>query len=165
MIRRGALIVDGTYRYKLWRKWDDSKPLIMYIMLNPSRANDKLDDPTIRRLIQFSIEMGYGGFYVGNIYAYINSNPLELFLQKRMGINITGEWNMEHLRRMGRKVDEVCFAWGANYDIPEKHWLKRLFPNALCFGHTKDGNPKHPLYLPKKTKLIPYVTRAELYTQ
>lgn len=144
------------YRYSLWRKWDESKPMILYIMLNPSRASDTQDDPTIRRLTQFSIDMGYGGFYVGNIFAYINSNPLELFLQKKIGTDIMGPGNKRHLREMGEKVKDVCFAWGANYDIRLDHWINKRFPNALCFGITKDGNPKHPLYLPKDTILKPW---------
>ena len=46
----GAVISDcGTHRYALWRVWDHSKGLVMFIMLNPSTANATEPDPTITR--------------------------------------------------------------------------------------------------------------------
>ena len=55
----GAEISDcGKYRWKLWRIWDDSKPKILWIMHNPSTADAEKDDPTIRRIINFSKSWG-----------------------------------------------------------------------------------------------------------
>ena len=39
---------DRKHRYSLWRIWDRSKPLVMFIGLNPSTANESDNDPTIR---------------------------------------------------------------------------------------------------------------------
>ena len=66
----GAIISDcGKYRYQLWRKWDPSLPVVLFIMLNPSQADASEDDPTIRRCINYAKSWGYGGIYVGNLFA------------------------------------------------------------------------------------------------
>ena len=78
-MNKGALISeDDKYRYKLWRIWDNKKPIVLYIMLNPSIADDNIDDPTIKTLIRISQNNGFGGFYVGNLSPYRATNPTEL---------------------------------------------------------------------------------------
>ncbi|SAL75871.1 hypothetical protein AWB68_04863 [Caballeronia choica] len=45
---RGAQLSDcGSYRYRLWREWDTSRPTLAFLMLNPSTADHLNDDPTI----------------------------------------------------------------------------------------------------------------------
>ena len=71
VIRRNAeLSACGKYRYRLSRIWDDKKPLVLFIMLNPSTADAEQDDPTIRRCIAFAKNWGYGGFMAGNLFAF-----------------------------------------------------------------------------------------------
>ena len=65
----------GKYRYKLWRIWDPDKPRAMCIGLNPSTANHEKNDATIRYLIQMLTVLGYGGFYMTNLFAIISSKP------------------------------------------------------------------------------------------
>ena len=75
----GAEISDcGKCRWQLWRIWDDSKPKILWIMHNPSTADAEKDDPTIRRIINFSKSWGFGGLYVGNVFPYRSTNPKDL---------------------------------------------------------------------------------------
>ena len=59
-----------NYRYALWRNWDDLKPDVMIIGLNPSTADEKENDPTIVRCIKFAKSWGYGGVCVTNLFAY-----------------------------------------------------------------------------------------------
>lgn len=47
-------------------------------MLNPSTADENVDDPTIRRCINFAKDWGYGGMYVGNLFAFRTAYPKEL---------------------------------------------------------------------------------------
>ena len=147
MIRRAEFSIDKKERYSLKREWDKSKNKILYIMLNPSLADDKNDDPTIRRLISFTKKYNYGGFLVGNIFTTIAPNPKEI--DKSKGISVK---NFEKLLKLINKVDQIVYAWGDNIEEPQL--LKELVLNPKCFGKNLNGSPKHPLYLPSETKLI-----------
>ena len=74
---KGA-IIKGKYRYSLTRIWDNSKEKLLFIMLNPSTADGDGDDPTIEKIVNYADKWGYGGIYVGNLYAYRTSKPSKL---------------------------------------------------------------------------------------
>ena len=147
MIREAEFSIDKKERYSLNREWDKSKNKILYIMLNPSLADDKDDDPTIRRLINFTKKFNYGGFLVGNIFTTITPNPKELDKSKGMS-----DKNFEELIKLINKVDQIVYAWGSSIEEPQL--LKKLVLNPKCFGKNLNGTPKHPLYVPSQTKLI-----------
>ena len=147
MIRGAEFSIDKKERYSLKREWDKSKNKILYIMLNPSLADDKNDDPTIRRLINFTKKFNYGGFLVGNIFTTITPNPKELDKSKGMS-----DKNFEELIKLINKVDQIVYAWGSSIEEPQL--LKKLVLSPKCFGKNFNGTPKHPLYLPSQTKLI-----------
>jgi hypothetical protein len=147
MIREAEFSIDKKERYSLKREWDKSKNKILYIMLNPSFADDKDDDPTIRRLINFTKKFNSGGFLVGNIFTTITPNPKELDKSKGMS-----DKNFEELIKLINKVDQIVYAWGSSIEEPQL--LKKLVLNPKCFGKNLNGTPKHPLYLPSQTKLI-----------
>ena len=149
MIREAKISIDKKERYSLKREWDKSKNKILYIMLNPSLADDNNDDPTIRRLINFSKKFNYGGFLVGNIYSTISPNPKEV--DRSDGIS---DKNLVELLKLINQVEEIVYAWGNNAYEPE--FLKDLVSNPKCFGKNLNGSPKHPLYLPKNIQLISY---------
>jgi len=132
----------------LSRIWSDS-PIITYIMLNPSKADDKDDDKTIKRLIFFSKKFGYGGFYVGNIYPKITPYINELY----KNISHDKNENKKHIKSMIKKSSKVVYAWGKTIDSPPK-WIQKIVEKPFCFGLNKNGTPKHPLYLKKETSLI-----------
>ena len=147
MIRGAEFSIDKKERYSLKREWDKSKNKILYIMLNPSFADDKDDDPTIRRLINFTKKFNSGGFLVGNIFTTITPNPKELDKSKGMS-----DKNFEELIKLINKVDQIVYAWGSSIEEPQL--LKKLVLNPKCFGKNLNGTPKHPLYLPSQTNLI-----------
>ena len=147
MIREAEFSIDKKERYSLKREWDKSKNKILYIMLNPSLADDKNDDPTIRRLINFTKKFNSGGFLVGNIFTTITPNPKELDKSKGMS-----DKNFEELIKLINKVDQIVYAWGSSIEEPQL--LKKLVLNPKCFGKNLNGTPKHPLYVPSQTKLI-----------
>ena len=149
MIREAEFSIDKKDRYSLKREWDKSKNKILYIMLNPSKADDKKDDPTIRRLVNFTKKFNYGGFLVGNIFTTITPNPKEIDKSK----GISGR-NLEELLKLINTVDQIVYAWGNTIEEPQL--LKELVLSPKCFGKNFNGTPKHPLYLPKNSKLIAY---------
>jgi hypothetical protein len=65
-------IFDATrrYRYSLWRSWRDRGCRVVFILLNPSQANEVGDDPTIRRCMGFAQAWGYSSMEIVNLFAY-----------------------------------------------------------------------------------------------
>ncbi len=143
----GALISScKRYRYKLWRIWDDDLPKVLFIMLNPSTADESKDDPTIRRCINYAKSWGYGGLFVGNLYAYRTTDPREL---KKIYDPI-GDDNYKCLLEMFQKCSAVICAWGNNEPMPIE--LKKNLSRLHYLELSKTGIPKHPLYLKKDLK-------------
>jgi len=145
--RNAIISADGKYRYQLSRIWDEEKPNILFIMLNPSTADADVDDPTIRRVMNFSKSWGYGGVFVGNLYAFRSTDPKAL----RHTDDPVGEDNIEHIKELIGVTERVVYAWGNNQKEPE--WLSSLVDTPYCIDISKKGVPKHPLYL--KSELHP----------
>ena len=144
MMIKGALFSpDNIYRYQLSRIWSEEKPKILFIMLNPSTADALIDDPTIRRVINYAMSWGYCGVYVGNLYGFRSTDP--------KGLNIVedpvGPGNIENIKTLIGLVDKVVYAWGNERKEPE--WLKECVHAPYCIDISKKGVPKHPLYLKK----------------
>lgn len=131
----------GKYRYKLWRIWDESKPKVMCIGLNPSTANATKPDPTITNLIKMLKLLGYGGFYMTNLFAWISSKPNDI-----LTCNDPIGDNENVLKEVSEICDDVIACWG-NFKEAEERIREVLprYPNALCFGVNKNGTPAHPL--------------------
>ncbi len=144
-MEKDALISsDGKYRYRLSRIWDGTIGNVVFIGLNPSTADANLDDPTIRRCIGFAKDWGFGGLTMLNLFAYRATNPKEL---KKVADPI-GPKNLNWLRFYARQAIVCC--WGS--DPMAKDWSKevlKLIPRPMALAFTKDGHPRHPLYLKK----------------
>jgi len=150
-MRRAATISGcGRYRYRLSRAWGTSLPAATFIMLNPSTADADVDDPTIRRCIGYARAWGCGALVVVNLYAWRATDPAELAAAD----DPVGPRNDESIARAAaaaaRRGEPLVAAWGANA-TPQRvaHVLAlpgmgRLTALALC----KNGQPRHPLYLP-----------------
>lgn len=131
----------GKYRYKLWRIWNDELPKAMCIGLNPSTANAIKPDPTITNLKKMLSKLGYGGFYMMNLFAWISSNPDDLLTC----VDPLGE-NESKLKEAELICQDVIVCWG-NFKQAENRIKEVLpnYPNAKCFGKTQSGRPFHPL--------------------
>lgn len=145
---------DDTYRYRLRRTWDTSKPTVVFVMLNPSTADATADDPTIRRCLGFAETWGYGALVVGNLFALRATDPADL----RNHSNPVGPENDRHLREMCTDDRLVVGAWGANgsYQGRAREVLELLDVDLHALDTTKAGHPVHPLYQPADTDPEPY---------
>lgn len=160
-MEKGAKISDcGKYRYLLWRIWDETKPKALFIMLNPSTADDKVDDPTIRKCIGFCKRWGFGGFYVGNLHPYRTKSPNELFeyieTANMAGPSKTGQ---QVVSDISNHCQIAVMAWGNHFfnddDIFENSYRRIVgYLPMVCLGKTKGGYPRHPLYVPYNTQLL-----------
>lgn len=149
MEKTAIISQDEKYRYQLSRTWDETKPRILFIMLNPSTADANIDDPTIRRVISFAKSWGYGGVYVGNLFAFRSTDPKGL----KQIADPVGENNIQHIQSLVGLVDKVIYAWGNNQKEPK--WLSDLVATPYCIDISKKKVPKHPLYL--KSELQPKI--------
>lgn len=54
LINKTAIIsTDKKYRYVLTRTFNEKLPMVAFVGLNPSTADDKEDDPTINKCISY----------------------------------------------------------------------------------------------------------------
>lgn len=149
-----AVISDcGIYRYQLERRWGDGK-VVLWLMLNPSTADGRDDDPTIRRCVDFSVRWGYAGLLVGNLFALRATDPRELARHP----DPVGPRNAWNLSLMAVRASVVVAAWGGHGKALPAYSHQVLdglsaFKSFMCLGRTQSGAPRHPLYLPATTQL------------
>jgi hypothetical protein len=141
----------GAYRFSLWRIWRLDLAPVMLIGLNPSTANGKTDDPTIRRIRTLCRENDFGGFYMTNLFPFITPYPEELEVAKQFLV-----LNDVILKQVRSLCCGVVFCWGNFKTHGRDEQMKTMFPDALCFGKNANGSPKHPLYLKSDTLLKPF---------
>ena len=145
---------DRLYRYSLHRIWNEDLPKVLFIGLNPSTANETKNDPTIRRCMQYAKDWGFGGYIMGNIFAYRSTDPSNLYKIK----NPIGIKNDYWLKKLHKEADLTIAAWGINGKFMDRG--KKVLSFILevkCLRMTKEGFPSHPLYLPKNLTPIPYI--------
>lgn len=161
MLRRA--VIENEYRYVLERIWLESIPALNWVMLNPSKANGEIDDPTVNKIVGFSTHLGYGGCRAYNLFAYRSTHPNDL---SEVDDPIGPKNNAYLLELAAAKGETVIFAWGS-HKMPEGHkrrpgFVIDLFSPFLdedqtirvyCLGRCKDGSPKHPLMIPYSTRL------------
>ena len=149
LIKKGAVIdKTGLYRYLLWREWEVNQPKLVFIMLNPSKADADIDDPTLRRCINFAKSWGCGSLMVVNLFAYRSASPLDL---KKVDDPV-GKQNDRYLKKAIKSADQVVVAWGNNGKLMQRdrfvlELLSKHNIQSHCLGITKAGYPRHPLYV------------------
>jgi hypothetical protein len=168
-VQKGAILSpDGRYRYTLERYWGPHDSFALFVMLNPSTADASVDDPTIRRCMGFARAWGHDGLLVWNLYGYRATDPAEL---DRVAEPI-GPENEDHLWDI--LLDEagppavIVAAWGAKPNrgrYGSREAVIRVGPlydrEVFCLGLTKDGHPRHPLYVRADAPLVPFNLRDE----
>ena len=164
---------DGRYRWWLRRRLDDGEGCLVFLGLNPSRADAQHDDPTLRRLIGFTRQWGYGELVVLNLFARMSPSPAALL---RVQDPIGGQNDLILNRWLNAwahspDVDLWC-GWGVNGARRDRaqvvlEWMQRLLPerrrsvpdspHPLMLGLTASGQPRHPLYAPRQAMLRPFL--------
>lgn len=148
-MRRTAIISDcGQFRPVLTRIWDDTKPMLPVCMLNPSRGDAQIDDPTILQLIHFAKLWGYGGLLIVNLYDYRASKPQEMFAAP-VKISADGErWAMNAIIYARDNGGKLLAAWGNHGQAQANFYMEAARCNGvdlICLGTTQSGAPKHPM--------------------
>jgi hypothetical protein len=150
IIRSAVITPKGRFRYQLKRSGIcDSTNTMVFIMLNPSTADGREDDPTIRRCMHYAKREGCGRLTVVNLFAARSTNPdlLDCF------IDPIGSENDRYIREALEEADIRVAAWGAWHDTGGL-MQRRLRAAAeafcywdfVCLGKSRSGQPAHPLY-------------------
>jgi hypothetical protein len=168
--RSATLSRDGRYRYRLERRWGSGGAVVPWVMLNPSRADALVDDPTIRRVAGLSREWGFDGCVVVNLFAYRTASPAELAAQA----DPVGPRNRRVVREelAASPAGIVVAAWGAARvpgraaaaaAVLDESGARGL--RVVAVGHNADESPRHPLYVPARTRLAPFRGAAAVYSE
>ena len=143
-----AIISDcGKYRYELCREWHHRKPKVMFMMLNPSTADENSNDLTTIRCMNFAKKWGFGGIYIGNLYPFRAKSPknLQKWLNSddySLDIKVL---NGKYVRETMAKSDIIVCGWG-NHQGQPPFWVQEFAGDNLYYLELcKDGAPKHPL--------------------
>ena len=135
------------YRYLLTRRWGPGRALL-YIMLNPSKATERANDPTIERCERRARALGYEAVLIGNLFAWRETSPALL----RQAEDPVGAANGAALERALAEADDVLAAWGVHggwrgAGAEAERWLRERGVRLHTLGLTRDGHPRHPLYV------------------
>lgn len=145
MIDKGAIFSeDRKYRYTLTRTWFPGKSYVCFCGLNPSDADENIDDHTVTRCIRFAGSWGYGGLIMVNAFAFQSKNPNLLYTVE----DPVGPQNDFWLKKVSADAGITIMAWGTKggYMNRDKEVIK-LLTNPHYLALTKEGYPRHPLYL------------------
>lgn len=157
MLAKGALFSpDKKYRYYLWRIWDTSKKYSVFLMLNPSTADETVDDPTIRKCMGFGHRWDAGGIIVVNLFAYRSTSPAAL---KKVEDPVGPDNDKHILNIMSVKNRPNICAWGSHGVLLDRasHVTKLLRSGGVELNYLRmterSNQPGHPLYIPYETPL------------
>ena len=162
MLTHGAVMSeDGLHRYVLMRKAEPKQRLfkrIAWFGVNPSIADDIIDDPTVRKWRGFTNKLGGECFLVGNLFSHRSTDVRELrYVQDHRVAT-----NDAVLRMIVDASDLLIPCWGSVAKLPlalrprADQIMERLVASGkpvACLGRTKDGSPRHPLMLAYTTTL------------
>ena len=159
----------GCYRWILKRELLTGKKSIVFIGLNPSKANSSNNDRTLTRIINFCTRWNYKNIYVINLFGLIAKSPIQL---SKSNEPIGGNNNLITIKslefwRENNNCD-LWLGWGdkGQLDGRDRRVLKLIknFSNSkskennyskrvLSLGLSKKGNPRHPLHMPNQSLL------------
>ena len=115
----------------------------------------------MRKLVHFAKQEGCGALLIRNLFAFSSVVPSELLMAQ----DAVGERNLEVLSLDIPGAIHVA-AWG---NLPNKRLRDLAEPSKAAiwalplqvFGLNDGGEPKHPLYLANKTRLMPWAKAAK----
>ena len=156
---------DGALRNEIRRWWvQEPQRWAVWIMLNPSTASTDRDDPTARRVTDFSRSFGCDGWIGVNLYPFISSNPAAMWSWANWEAHGPA-WdvrddliaNLATIERVARASTLRMVAFGAAPVVRDEVWVEQCLeafsqPSDIdaderlyCLGTNTTGQPLHPL--------------------
>lgn len=148
---------DMVFRYAFGRWWGnvDLATTAIWVLLNPATGDtERRPRPTLERCISRSRAAGYTGLVIVNLFAFRDTNPRNL----RSAPDAVGPANDEVLRVITKAGAQTIVAWGGHGRLLGRSGrVGPLLDSPMCLGITQRGEPRHPLYVPADTQLVPWV--------
>lgn len=142
------------YRYALGRRVSDESGRVLMVMLNPSKADETVSDPTVTRCIGFARQWGIGELVVCNLFGFRATDPADLWAASEP----IGPGNHAALDKWSREATLIVCAWGAQpRAIARSREVITQLRSAGQIHHlglTNNGSPRHPLYLRADTQPV-----------
>lgn len=156
----------GRYRYALTRIWEEAGKRLLFIMLNPSKATELKNDPTVERCERRARVLGYGGFRVVNIFAWRETDPTKL----RRAAEPVGPENDAQILAGCAWADDILCGWGAHGAHLDRGAAVAALLNGearklSCLGETRQGHPRHPLYIAYASQPVRWTPELHLQTE
>ena len=156
VVRTAEFDASGKYRYHLTRRWTTGRGHVVFVLLNPSTADEHREDPTVRRCMGYARRWGARELRVVNVFAYRATKPADMLAVA----DPVGPENDEAIRSACKRASRVVFGWGAygshmNRSTDIVRLLKDRRP--YCLGVTSLGEPRHPLYLRADAEPVPFM--------
>ncbi len=150
------------FRYWLRRDWDLTKAPISFLMLNPSTADEMVNDPTIERCQRRAISMGFGSMIIVNLFPFRMTDSKQLnTVDNLLGDAILADEAI--LRAVEISQMTVC-GWGKHaLAAPRAQHIMALIKQVdlqnkvMCLQLNADNSPQHPLYIGYAKQPVPYV--------
>lgn len=166
MIYRSCIRNNGTdcraiysdcekYRFQLSIIWDRTKPSINFLMLNPSTATEKENDPTVEGCEQRARAWRFGGLVVTNIFAIRATDPREMLSHPEP----VGPGNDYFIIESARECAQTVAAWGNHGSHKSRstavlEMLRTYEIKTWALAVNKTGEPKHPLYVARNVPAV-----------
>lgn len=138
------------YRYTLLIEWDRDGPMLNFLMLNPSTADEVANDPTVERCERRARMTGFGSLVVTNVFALRSTDPQALYGHP----DPIGPDNDVSIARAAAFSDLVICGWGTHVERVMPGRTEKVLglirgagktPHALKIN--AGGSPQHPLYV------------------
>lgn len=164
MLRSADFSANRTHRFRLDRWWGNG-PRVAFLGLNPSRAGENEDDPTVRKIVGFAARWGYNTVTIVNPFSLVMTNPRFLHLAD----NPVEARNRLVLMEVAVNSNLLIPCWGCDEvvgrmarrgldPVDAVRAMQRANPSLVvdCLGLSKYGNPKHPSRLAYSTPRVPF---------
>lgn len=152
----------GRYRHMLTRDWTaegQSAKAVLFVGLNPSVAGADVSDPTCHREQTFARDWGFTRYLKANVLDWRATSPRDIPQDIDLACSVQ---NLETLSALVAEAETLVMASGKihpRYNTLRDNVLS-LMRGAdkplICLGHNKDGSAKHPLYIRRDARPIPF---------
>ncbi|MFH1984814.1 MAG: DUF1643 domain-containing protein [Pseudomonadota bacterium] len=138
-----------TWRYALWRVWGQAEAYCMWILINPSTADETDNDPTIRRCAGYARDLGFNAMCVTNLFAFVATSPVKM----KRSWDPVGPDNDRWVMRLAKRAGMIIAGWGNDGKFAGRaNEIRSMVPRIHCLHMTSIGEPGHPLYLKRALK-------------